>query len=166
MSSSTKPSPVAGVSGAAVEVEIPSGLFFDAVDYNPCQEKSASLLDTQARVVRHRSKVKSSIALMLEDLGKIASSVHAADRQGNAAPHWDSAVALMDRLQERVSYLAKQIDNAERRYEEFFQPPAVVVTPGLVVQPGMVLPSVLQVGPSSVKPAKPSTMAERVRRSS
>lgn len=165
MSSSTKPSPVAGVPGATVEVEIPSGLFFDAVDYNPCQEKSASLLDTQARVVRHRSKVKASIALMLEDLGKIASSVHAADRQGNAAPHWDSAVALMGRLQDRVTYLAKQIDNAERRYEEFFQPPAVVAE-GLVVKPGVVLTGVLQVGPSSVKPAKPSTMAERVRRSS
>lgn len=118
MSDSPKPSALAGIPVPAVEVEIPAGLFFEAADYNLANTRPEDLQETRRRVSRHRSKMKATVALQLEDLARINASLHAADRQGNAAPHWDSAVALMGKLQASVSHMASQIDKAERRFEE------------------------------------------------
>ncbi|MEV8180304.1 hypothetical protein [Specibacter sp. NPDC078692] len=127
MSGSPKPSAPAGTQSAAVEVEIPDGMFFDAADYNEANTPLTHLEMTRRKVSKHRSALKSRVTLLLEDLARISSSLHAADRQGNAAPHWDSAHVLAGKLEAAVSHLADQIGKAERRYEESFSLPLVDV---------------------------------------
>ncbi len=118
MSDFPKPSALAGIPTSDSEVEIPAGLFFEAGDYTPANTEKECLAETQRKVARHRSKLKATLALQLEDLVKINNGTHAADRQGNAAAHWDSAVTLVGKIQHTVAAIAKQIDNAEQRYEE------------------------------------------------
>lgn len=125
MSDSPKPSAPAGISGPAVVAEFPAGLFFEAADYTLLNTREDDLPETRRRVSRHRSKMKAAVALQLEDLARINSSLHAADRQGNAAPHWDSAVVLLGKLQKSVAHMAVQIEKAERRHEDQFRAVAV-----------------------------------------
>ncbi|ALV45807.1 hypothetical protein MB46_10280 [Arthrobacter alpinus] len=120
MNGSPRPSAPAGIPSVDVEVEIPAGMFFDATDYNEANTSLAHLEMTRRRVSKHRSALKARVALLLEDLGRISSSLHAADRQGNAGPHWDSALVLKGKLDSAVAHLADQIDKAECRYEESF----------------------------------------------
>lgn len=128
--------PKSGTSGSVspVEVEIPAGLFFEACDYTETNYRRESLSETRRRVSRHRSNLKATVALLLEDLARINSSLHAADRQGNAAPHWDSAVSLAGRLQAAVAVVAKEIDKAERRYEASVDAPSLI-PPAAAVPP-------------------------------
>lgn len=118
MSDSPKPSAPAGIPNTPVEVEIPAGLFFEAADYTEVNTPLANVEMVRRKVSRHRSKLKAAITLQMDDLGRITAGLHAADRQGNAAPHWYSAVVLLGKLQASVSELAVQIDKAERRYEK------------------------------------------------
>jgi len=128
--------PKSGASGTVshTEVDFPAGLFFEAGDYTEANTRPEDLEETRRRVARHRSKLKATVALLLEDLARINSSLHAADRQGNAAPHWDSAVALKGKLDAAISHLADQLDKAVRRYEASFDapppiPPAAAAPP-------------------------------------
>jgi hypothetical protein len=159
MSGSTKPSPSAGSKGLAVEVEIPAAVFFAAKDYNAQAERTKGVLDTQAKVAAYRAKKKQEIRLSLDDLDRINSGSHAADRQGNLAAHWDSMIAAAARLHTQIVLMGRQIDAADDRFEASLQapPPSMTAT----AQPGAVVPPVLH----SVKPA-PESLAAQVRRRS
>lgn len=163
MNGSPTPSAPAGISSPPLTVEIPAGMFFDAGDYNLGNTHPAHLEATRFKVARHRSKLKASIALQLEDLARINSSLHAADRQGNAAPHWDSAVTLAAKLQKSVAHLADQLDKAERRYEESqLAPSALGAELAEAPEVQQVVPGSLRTGSTMVRP---SSLAEQIRKS-
>ncbi|NVM97801.1 hypothetical protein [Arthrobacter sp. SDTb3-6] len=109
---------------------MPAGMFFEGHDYNPLNEKTMSILDTQRRVVRHRRDRKSDLHQVLDDLVRLNAAAHAADRQGNLAAHWDSLLSAAAQLSELVKKAGKQIDAAESRYEEFFESPPPVPPAG------------------------------------
>ena len=113
-----KPSAPAGIPATSVEVEIPDGLFFEAIDYNEANTDPSLLAETRRRVSRHRSKLKTKVALQLDDASRLSASLHAADRQGNGVPHWDAIQVLIGKLTLSVTHLGKQLAAAERRYEE------------------------------------------------
>lgn len=179
MSGSLSPSHVAGRS-LPVELELPSGMFFEALDYNPGNDRSKSLVDTQGRVARHRAARKSDVHQMLDDLLRLNAAAHAADRQGNLAAHWDSIVLAVGKLSALVSRVSSQIDSAESRFEEASAPagpspelhappvpPAGVVSPaspaGALSSPvhAVVTPKM-----AFVQVPKDLSMSSRVRRTS
>jgi|GEM_PF-6991439 len=157
-----------------VDLDFPAGLFFEAADYTVANTRPEDLDLTRSKVSRHRSKLKTTVTLLLDDLARINSSLHAADRQGNAAPHWDSAVALQNKLAAAVSHLADQIDRAERRYEASSDTPPPVPPAGAVPPPAsagaihLATVPVVTEKPATVQLSKPgpATLAAMVRRSS
>jgi len=155
-----------------VDLDFPEALFFGGMDYNEQNTRRIDLVETRRRVGRYRSAMKAEVQRLWEDLGRVNAGLHAADRQGNTAPHWDTAVLLTAKLHALVKSLSAEIAKAERRYEQSCEapppvPPAAAVPPPAAA--GVTLPTsepVVAVKPATVQLSKPgpATLAALVRR--
>lgn len=134
MNDSPKPSAPAGNHSAAVEVEIPVDIFFDARDYAPDAKVGAKPKKDQQNVSLARSRRVTAAHQKLEQVAIALKHLRTADAVGLVTQSMDVLVGITDQFHKQIHDLAKAGDNAELRYEEFFLtpppvPPAADVPP-------------------------------------
>jgi hypothetical protein len=113
-----KPSAPAGISGPVVEVEIPSGMFFEAKDYAPHAKPRTKQTKDQSNVARSRNEQISNVARLHERLATALRHVRVADECGMVTSSIDVLVATAEDFLANVRRMAKAADNAEARFEE------------------------------------------------
>lgn len=172
MNESPKPSAPAGNPDTAVEVEIPVDMFFEARDYAPAAKLGATPKKDQANVSRARTRNLTAIHKKLDQLTIALKHLRTADSVGLVTQSMDVLVGVTDQFHKLVHDLAKAGDNAELRYEAFFEtpppvPPAADVAPASAAGAAMMVGAVAAASLAKVtaKPSGinyPSSMAEAV----
>lgn len=120
MSDSPKPSASAGIPGP-LDLDFPRGMFFNALDYAPDAPAKAKPNPSQVNVSRARSQAMTELTRLKDRLGNSLAHLRTADDYGQVTASMDVLVSITDDFHESVLKLAKAADNAEARYEEYFQ---------------------------------------------
>ncbi|SEE25065.1 hypothetical protein SAMN04489740_0970 [Arthrobacter alpinus] len=167
MNDSPRPSAPAGNSGTAVEVEIPVDMFFDARDYAPVATAGAKPKKDQGNVSLARSRRLTAIHKKLDQLTIALKHLRTADAVGLVTQSMDVLVGITDQFHKQVHDLAKQADNAELRYEEYFEtpplvPPAADVPPASAAGASTQSVVTVVVAPKVRGLNHPSSMAEAI----